>query len=271
MRIKVKSYAMFAIFVFFAALISVFTSGCSNSSSESSDFNLFSRTNGGEQWQIVVKRFAGPNRRKLAQLVYNTLIAVRGIDKRKVRQVHTSKTSAVVYGRYNGINDRQAQKDLKFIKSLVSPDRGYLFLDAHLEPIPEPDPPINSAYLLENARGYWTLQIAKFYGKGRKRSAVNMTKELRSKGIPAYVYHGPVISYVTIGAFPENAVKAGRKGRLIGQPIPADPKLIQWQRKFPYLLINSEYVIFKSMQGKKKSTRMPSQIIRIPSKTGSLW
>ncbi len=257
--------------VIFSELICVLQFGC-NFSSNKNNFNLFSsQTGNGQQWHIVVKRFRGPNRRKLGQLVYNTLVAVRGIDRRKVKQIYENNTCTVVYGRYNSINDKKAQKDLAFIKSLVSPERGYLFLDAHLEPIPEPDPPINKAYLLENANGYWTLQIARFYGKGRKRSAVDMTNELRKQGIPAYVHHGPVISIVTIGTFPEDAVKAGRKGRLIGQPIPVSPELRRWQRKFPYMLINSEYAVFKSTQGKKKSARIASQIIRIPSKNGSLW
>ncbi len=269
MNVRNKKFIFVSLFLYLP--ISFLIAGC-NSNSSSSNFKLFSSENaGGEQWHIVVKRFMGPNRKKLAQLVYNTLIAVKGIDRRKVRQIHTNNSSTVVYGRYNGIDDKRAKRDLAFIKSLVSPERGYLFLDAHLEPIPEPDPPINSAYLLDNARGYWTLQIARFYGKGRKRSAVDMTNELRRKGIPAYVHHGPVISIVTIGTFPEDAVRAGRKGRLIGQPIAANPELRRWQRKFPYMLINSEYAVFKSTQGKKKSARIASQIIRVPSKNGSLW
>jgi len=260
-----KEYiACFLIWLGFVGLV-----GCSESQSNATLFST-PATNG-QDWQIVVKRFVGPNRRKLAQLVYNSLIAVRRIDKRKVRQMHLDNASIVVYGRYKGLDDKRAKRDLAFIKSLAVPQQGYPFLDAHLEPVPEPDPPIASQYLLKNARGYWTLQIARFYGKGRKQSAVDMTNELRRKGVPAYVYHGPVISMVTIGTFSENAVKAGRRGRLIGQPIAVDPSLKRWQREFPYMMINTQYAIFKSRQGKKKSARITSQLIRIPSKSGSLW
>ncbi len=268
MRTLSKDYIIVCVLISVAGLAGL--AGCSESQNNTTLFSS-PTSNNNQDWQIVVKRFVGPSRRRFAQLIYNSLIAVRGLDKHKVRKIDSDSSSAVVYGRYNGLDDPRAQRDLKFIKSLAVPNQGYPFLDAHLEPVPEPNPPINSQYLLKNATGYWTLQIARFYGKGRKRAAVDMTNELRKKGIPAYVYHGPVISIVTIGAYPENAVKAGRKGKLIGQPIPVNPSLRRWLRKFPYMMINTQYVVFKSNQGKKKSARIASQIIRIPSENGSLW
>jgi hypothetical protein len=161
---------------------------------------------------------------------------------------------------------------MKYIKSLVVPDEGYPFVDAHLEPIPEADPPVPASWLLVKSGGYWTLEIAQFSETGRKKAAVDLVEQLRKKNIPAYVFHGPVKSMVTIGAYPEKAVGQAGKQKISRQLKATDPELRKWKREYPNLLINSEYAKFKTKQkGKNVEFRLDSQIIRVPSEGEMLW
>jgi hypothetical protein len=164
---------------------------------------------------------------------------------------------------------------MQFIKSLMMPDEErYPFVDAHLEPMPEPDPVVPADWMLEKTTGYWTLQVGQFHGPGRKQAAVEMVKTLRKECVPAYVSHGPVKSLVTVGSYPENAVGTPGKGKISRKLMPKDPDLKKWSRKYPYLIVNSEYAKFKSAQGpknKKVEVRIESQIIKISRPGESLW
>ncbi len=223
----------------------------------------------GRGWHIVVKRSVGPEREQWAGMVYDSLRQVKGLDPQKVKKYQTADSSVVTYGRYLNLDDPNAQKDLKFIKSLASPERGiFPFLDAHLEPISEPDPPIRADWVITNTKGYWTLQIGQFHGEKRKQAAVEVVNQLRAEGVPAYIYHGPVKSLVMIGSYPETAVKVP-KGQEISQVLrPVDPDLRKWKSKYPYLIVNAGYAKFKDFRG---GQRLESQIVKIPRPGASLW
>jgi hypothetical protein len=215
-----------------------------------------------ERWTVVVKRLS-MEQKQFADVTYNTLVRVQGLDRSKVRKVTVGEKIVVIYGEYSGIDDSRAQRDMKFIKSLAVPDQGCPFLDAHLEPMPQPDPPMPSSWDLTKSSGYWTLKIAQFDGAGRKQAALETVQQLREQQVPAYVYHGPVKSWVTIGSYPETAVGRSDMKAL-------DSELKRWKQTYPYLLVNSEYAKFKSSHGAKKEIRLPSQIIKIPH-GGQLW
>jgi hypothetical protein len=242
-------------------------SGCSETGSP----GVASGFGGGtEKWTIVVKRF-GPGQEQFADIVVNTLVNVR-MQRDKIKKVKIGNQTVVMYGGYPSVDDSRAQADMKYIKSLYVQDEGYPFVDAHLEPIPEPDPPVEASWLLSKSGGYWTLQIAQFTETGRKKAAVELAGQLRSKGIPAYVFHGPVKSLVTIGSYPESAVGSAGKQKISRQMKAADPELRKWKREYPYLLINSEYAKFKTKKdGKDIEVRLESQIIRVPRDGELLW
>ncbi|NLX06785.1 MAG: hypothetical protein GXY33_16735 [Phycisphaerae bacterium] len=226
-------------------------------------------------WQIVLKRFVGPDRTRSAQWFHDSLKVSRGIDPAKIAVTHSDEVTLLTYGSYNNPQSQQAQKDLAFIKGLGVRDQGYLFLDAHLEPIPEPDPPILASWRLINSGGYWTLEIARFDEPGHKKAAVELVQYLRTeKKTPAYVYHAANRSLVTVGAFPEDAIQAGggRRGPVIGmKPVVTDPDLKRWQNEFPYLIVNGTYIDLKAPKDDKKEIRMPSKIMRVPDPSGSNW
>ncbi|NLE29578.1 MAG: hypothetical protein GX629_07925 [Phycisphaerae bacterium] len=247
----------------------ILLSGCSGVGGSSS--GVIDR--GGERWTVIVKRL-NPGQEVYADVVVKSLRQVRGIDAGKIRKQQVGGYTVVMYGQYSSLDDANAQRDMQFIKSLMVPDQGYPFVDAHLEPMPEPDPPIAASWVLEKTKGYWTLQVGQFYGPGRKQGAVEMVKILRNEGVPAYVSHGPVKSLVTIGSYPENAVGTPGKGKISRKLIPRNADLKKWSKQYPYLIVNSEYAKFKSSQGpgnEKVEVRLESQIIKISRPGESLW
>jgi len=230
------------------------------------------KTGEGRGWHIVVKRCQGPNYDYFAGTVYVSLKQVRKLDANKVRKINFTDSAVVTYGHYASLDDPEAGADLKLIKSLMVPSQGYPFLDAHLEPVSEPDPPIDPSYVLASTKGVWTLHIGLFHGENRKQSAVELTRALRGEGVPAFVYHGPVKSMVTIGSYPARAVKeTSRKNSRYGIK-PVDPDLKKWKAEYPYMIINTGYARFRTMEGQKeKSGLLESLIIKVPRPGASLW
>jgi len=255
-----------------AGALLLWAAGCSVQPSVSSGQSSPAGPSG--QWRIVVKRVFGPNHKTVARNAYESLKAVKGLLARRLAVQHDPNVSIITYGRYGGVKDRQARKDLALIKSLSLPGGGYPFLAAHLEPIPTPDPPVKSAWLLKNAPGVWTLHIATFdQPASRKQDAVDLVKTLRSKRQEAYVQHLPTYSIVTVGAFPETAVQQTVRRAITGGVKPKDPKLIKLREQYPYLLINGQYARYKtkSKSGKKISHRLKSRLIRIPKTPQAAW
>ncbi|MFA5863460.1 MAG: hypothetical protein WC975_02100 [Phycisphaerae bacterium] len=226
----------------------------------------------GRGWQILVKRYYDENRDQKAGLVRESLRRVQGINAQNVRINNFSDYTEIVYGQYSTLDDLNAKKDLQFIKSLVVQDQGVPpFYDAHLEQISEPDPPIQPEWVITRTKGYWTLQIAQFYGEKRKQAAVELVSELRKEGIPGYVHHGPVKSLVMIGSYPYNAVKMPGNQSISQDIKPADPDLQKWKADYPYMIINAGYAHVRDTQSKKQMGMIPSQIIKIPRPGASLW
>jgi len=227
-------------------------------------------------WHIVAKRIHGTDHDRKAKWVCDLLKSSKGIDPAKVYMYNDRGGTVVAYGRYRSPRDRRARRDLKFIKSLGIANRGYVFLDAHFEPAHQPDPSVPQQWLVTKSGAYWTLEIARFDSDGRKKSAVELVEYLRAHSVPAYVWHGPIRSMVTVGAFGKNAVSSTRAagpGRpvIITKPIPADPQLRRWKKEYPYLIINSSYINLRSQVDEKKvKKRLESKIIRIRQDNGSL-
>ncbi len=251
-----------------AALIIFNTTSCSQSTSGWGDADE------GLIWQIMVEQIAGQQHRDIAMNVFMSLKIVKGLAANQFRITHGANSSTITYGRYSSIDDPDAQKALKLIKFLVvATDGGRPFLDAHLEPVPTPDPPVPEKWLLKNVVGVWTLEIAKYYGKGRKRNAVALVKTLRDSGEQAFVDHGLTSSIVTVGTFGANAVQQTVRRAIVGPPKARDPKLIELLKKYPDYLINGRYAKFTTTDGagSKSSKRMLSRLLLIPERKQIQW
>ncbi len=231
-----------------------------------------------DYWVIVLKRFVGERNYEASRLVSKSIRDLPQLDEDEIKIYRQKDQAILTYGRYDEPDTREAKQDLTFVKQLAVPDKGFLFLEAHMEPVPQPDPKIPQGWYLSNNRGHWTLQVARFDGPGRKQAAVKMLEKLRNEGRQAYVRHGYLISTVTIGSFGRDAVEARRmrskqfnKPLIMTKPVPVDPRLKRLKKEFPYLLINGAYIDLKSAEEKAGEKRMKSKLMRVPDSSGSLW
>lgn len=157
-------------------------------------------------WSILLERFTGPAHETRAQ--ERAAVLARSLGRSDVRVRNVSSGSAVVVGGYEGPNDQRAQRDLQYVKSLVSQgERPYAL--AILVPPPVVDTGTNPRHsLLVMAKGLepiytHTLQVAVFAGdeNTRRAQAERHCARLRNEGHEAFYYHGPRASSVTIGTF----------------------------------------------------------------------
>lgn len=224
---------------------------------------------GKESWWIVINKYCGPDREQEAEKVYSILKNISSLDASKVKKIREGDCIIVGYGSYVDYDSPDARQDLKKIHSIALDGGIKAFWMAHLEAIPEPAPEVNPEYLLENAKGYWTLEIARFTGPGRKARAVEYLLQLRKESLPAYIHHGQVQSVVCLGAFPPEAVKADRK--YIGAVKILDPQLKELKKSFPHIQINGQYVKFRPTWA-KRSVYRSTEIRKISSiLTGTIW
>ena len=176
--------------------------------------------------------------------------------------------SNLCWGRYS--TPAAAARDLAKAKKYRSPTGVLVYAKAMVLPLPgkEPGPP---EWNLRNAKGAYTLVIATFYDVpdanyfGRKANAVEYCRQLRQGGQEAYYLHGPVVSSVTIGTFPESALgMANIGGRLI--PEIRDPGMLAAQRQHPHLAVNGrqQITLRADASGQAQKIPDPSYPDRIP-------
>jgi hypothetical protein len=104
-------------------------------------------------------------------------------------------------------------KDVIERMGIAGPEGGQVpaFPMAIFKPIPKPDPVAPAEFDLRNSNAFWTVAIAVYTDPAtRKRAAVESVIAAREQNVPAYFLHEGNFSYVTIGAWPREAVAAGR-------------------------------------------------------------
>ena len=125
--------------------------------------------------------------------------------------VHKDRHSELFWGTYKTM--AAGQKDLRQARAYKDGRGGNPFRNARLLPVPGKDvgPP---EWKLTRAKGFYTVVVCSYYDVpkddyvGRRRFAVEQCKLFREKGHEAYYHHGPTKSYVTIGTFDKDALKA---------------------------------------------------------------
>ncbi|MBK8914153.1 MAG: hypothetical protein IPM64_06050 [Phycisphaerales bacterium] len=229
-----------------------------------------------ETWAIRCRVERGPDRMQFAKSYAEALKRAEGLRPDLVQVLHVSDASLVYYGRYsvrydaNGLRsfrpDHSADLErilrLTFANADVRP-----FARAILAPLPTVRTG-NAEWNLENAKGYWSLQVGAFYNTRdmteRWQAAEEYCRVLREEGVPAYFHHGETVSSVCIGAFPYRAIAesasenplTGRRG--VSAKI-VDPKMLDYQRRFPHNLENGHivYNITRDARGDVKQ-RIPN-------------
>jgi hypothetical protein len=213
-------------------------------------------------WSIGLEFFSGAGHESRARQRSGQLSAELGRSDVRVRSRRNG--SAVVLGRYEGPEDRSAQRDLEWIHQFRrGRERPYALAFLTPPPPPPPDPGSVPQYNLVNAKrtatgaqALYTLQIAVYEGRDReraKRAAEQRVLELRRQGEPAYYFHGTTRSMVTLGALGESAFDV-RTQRVSGA-------VRAMQLRHPLNLLNGTEPIPEAGGGSQ-----PSMLMRIPER-----
>jgi hypothetical protein len=169
------------------------------------------------RWTIFCRDFTGPGHMEQALAARDSLLASSKATDWYV--VHGADHSTLYFGFYRAIDERVKDKDLArdaakaasdraAIRAIVDRSTGRkLFPLAIVMTLDEASPTAPPEWDLVNAKGHWSLQIAAFQDDPRRKStAIEVVRALRAEGVEAYYYHGPSISSVCVGAFPESAI-----------------------------------------------------------------
>ena len=165
------------------------------------------------KWSLYITSVATPDRFAQMKQLKATLAAQTPFKKWYV--VHNEQESSLFHGFYSDIDKTskdgaRAQAEMNQVKSWQNPAGQRPFAGAFFTPITPPDPVAPAEWNLLNAppNAFWSLQIGAYQGDPRRKQfAVEAVKEARAKGLPAYYYHGPTISSVTVGTWPMKAVR----------------------------------------------------------------
>ena len=157
------------------------------------------------QFTILCQAVTGPGHVERAKEAKDELIKATKMKDWYVS--HDEEKSTIYYGYYTSIEDPKLKADRIKIASMQDQIGNRPFSGALPVPVDSPDPTAPPQYNLVNAKGYWSLQIAAYQGAGRKEAAVESVLKARKEGVEAYYYHGPNVSAVCIGAWPEEAIR----------------------------------------------------------------
>ena len=182
--------------------------------------------------------------------------------------VHEAAHSDLYWVRY--ASAKAARDDLAKAKKYLTPIGVPVFAQAMIVPLPGKD--IGPAEgNLKNASGAFTVVVAELYNdsargiSGRKQYAVDNCRDLREKGYEAYFHHGPVISLICIGNFPESSYPAVEEGGEVSRVI-RDPRIDQIFEAFPNLAVNGyqEIIYLDPHEGRKQKLFTRSYLMAIP-------
>jgi hypothetical protein len=199
---------------------------------------------------VLLVEYKGP---EAAASAHRVADEIAGQNLPDVFVVEGADYAAVCVGRYPTWNDPKAQEMLARVRRIRDARGQYPFQGVMLVPVPEPAP--KTSWALEDAPGVYSLYVAGWESPGRKENAQAYAAKLRKEGWEAYVYHGPHLSMVSIGAFgPDLFDDASKIGRPGAKPEIVHPKALEILRAFSYLRIEDQ------------ATPVPSTAIRIPGR-----
>jgi hypothetical protein len=161
------------------------------------------------QFTIFCTKVDGPGHVQRAKQLKDELL--KGTNMKDWYVTHSEQQSTLYYGYYKSFNDpketARIQADRAKLATMQDAVGNRPFGEALPVSIASPDPTAPPEFNLENAKGFWSLAIAAYQGPERKEKAVESVKEARKMGVEAYYHHGPNVSEVCVGAWPEEAIR----------------------------------------------------------------
>jgi hypothetical protein len=216
---------------------------------------------GRDAWSIALATFSVGDHRAGAEALQAQL--AREHDLPGTTIVSEADRSILYYGRYSSPQDPRLQGDLERIKGLVVGDR-QPFVSAFLVPPDTLAPGSNSPYSLTSVRKrygedavLYTLEVGVYDDPDRQaamQAAEEAVRVYRQQGEPAYFYHGPHRSSVTIGVLEEAYVDLAAPGY--------GPHVRELKLRHPHRAMNGRLVRV-SEAGRDKGTAS-SKLMLIP-------
>jgi len=223
------------------AALAVLTAGCRPDAAQ-------------RQLTILLVEYKGPQAAASAQRLVRELSA-QGLPD--VFAVEGAEYASVCVGRYDSWKDEDADRMLKRVRVIRDARGQYPFAGVMLVPVPEPLP--KNPWPLEEADGLFTLHVASWEAPGRMANAQQYAGSLRSRGYEAYVYHGPRLSMVTLGAFGMGIFDdPGKVGQPNAKPKILDPKVLDLIKQFPRMRLEG--------QETPPEAHVPTQLVKVPGK-----
>ncbi len=231
-------------------------------------------------WTIVLASYSGDDHAGRALAALERVKALGLVDARTEGR---AGGSIVALGNYGSPGDAQAKADLARVRG-VTANGEPVFPGAFLAPPKQDEGGATAANDLRGARDEfgksvrYTLQVGVYEAKDReesKRAAEKAAAALRRAGEPAYYFHGPQRSMVTVGAFTEKEARAFMD-RASGQTTGAGaPELWELFRRHPQNLLNGNLSLMEKpigadadAKGKKGETKggkaQSSFLVQIP-------
>jgi hypothetical protein len=258
--------------IFVLCAIAILLCGCDSSGGSSSGGGgLFGSPQGAEdRYAIRCAALGGSDHVRQANWLADALRKTKALRANLVLVDHQTAESVVYYGNYRKVYDPRIQTDrfepdvnpdLEIIRNLAVPGSNYApFLLATIDLLPL-EKPSNPSWDLARKDGYYSLHVAAFFNEGEMRSrrfaAEEYCRILREQGEEAYYHHGPSVSSVTIGIFPNDAIAEIRKEEQLTGVIKyesriVDARMLTLQRKHPVSYQNGtiRYEVLRDRTGK---------------------
>lgn len=227
---------------------------------------------GDEGFTILLQTTRGPRHIQNATFVVDAL-EKDGWDG--VYAVIKDGRTELFWGKYRSVES--AHGDLLDAKKYRNVNGFTPFVGALIMPRPGKalGPP---EWNLFNAKGEYTVLVATFFNVPRKdffqrkQVVVDLCREYRKQGHEAYYYHGPTKSHVTVGAFPESAIRVTNTDRTV-RVVFRDERIKTIIDHFKELVVNyyaqvSHVTIRKPGPnfGKREMRRSSPYLTRIPKR-----
>ncbi len=233
-----------------------------------------------EGWTIVLASYSGEDH---AGRALAALDRVKALGLGDARAEARAGGTVVALGHYESPPAPAAKADLARVRAVVVNGEP-VFGGAFLAPPKQDAGDAGAANDLRGAREEfgksvrYSLQVGVYEAKEReesKRAAEKAAAELRRAGEPAYYFHGPQRSMVTVGAFTEKEARAFMD-RASGQTTGAGaPELWELFRRHPQNLLNGNLSLMEKpigadadAKGKKRETQggkaQSSFLVEIP-------
>ena len=160
----------------------------------------------GAEWTIYCATIPGVGHIQQSTQLRDQLI--KGTGMRDWYVIHGANESTLYYGFYKSVEKAKPVREK--IDAMTDASGGRPFRNALTVELTAPDPEAPPQWDLANAPAgmVWSVQIAAYEGSPqRKKYAVDAVRDARAQGVPAYYFHGPSISSVCVGAWPNQAVR----------------------------------------------------------------